>query len=51
MIQFFSDCSGLFTHTFNAALALDFFQLLAGFVLFEVCIALFLQLCRGTRRI
>ncbi len=50
MIQFFSDCSGLFTHIFNAALTLDFFRLLAGFVLFEVCLALFLLLCRGSRK-
>ena len=51
MLEFFSGCAGLFNKTFNATFELEFFRFLDGLLLIQVCIALFLYLYHGTKRL
>ena len=51
MTEFFTGCIGLFTHTFDAALEVEYFQVLTGLLLLEVTCGAVLLLYRATRRL
>lgn len=51
MLDFISDCSGLFTDTFNAAMGVEVFFILSSFLLIKVSFALFSMLHRGLRKL
>lgn len=50
MLEFISDCSGLFTDTFNAAMGQELFVVLASFIIIRVSFAVFFMLHRGAQR-
>lgn len=50
MLAFFTDCVSLFTHTFNAALRLDYFRFLIIIVVVFVSFGLFSMLSHGMRK-
>lgn len=50
MLEFISDCSGLFTDTFNAAMSQELFLILAFFILIKTSFALFWMLHRGAQK-
>lgn len=50
MLKFISDCSGLFTDTFNAAMGQELFVVLASFIIIRVSFAVFFMLHRGAQR-
>ena len=50
MLTFFSDCAGLFTLTFNAIVAQEFFFFLLCFLVVMLSMGLFCFLSRKSRR-
>ena len=50
MIAFFSGCGRLFNMTFSAAFALDYFKLLALFLLLQIGVGLVRLTLSGARR-
>lgn len=50
MINFLSGCASLFTNTFNVACGMDFFEFLAGVLLFLTAFAVFQAFSRGLRK-
>lgn len=51
MLEFFSGCASLFSGTFNAACALDFFKFLSALLALEVLVGLYLTLYHGTKKL
>lgn len=51
MITFFADCCGLFTHVFEAAMAVEFFVFIGGFIALTVCYGLFMLLYKGAKKL
>ena len=51
MLDFFSGCASLFSAIFNAACGLEYFRFLAAFLLFQVCLGLFLLIFHGSRKL
>lgn len=51
MLEFISDCSRLFTDTFNAAMEVGVFLILGSYILIKTCFALFWMFHRGTRKL
>lgn len=51
MLDFISDCAGLFSLVFNAACSLDYFRFLAAFVLLLVCLGVFLLIYHGSKKL
>lgn len=51
MIVFFTACCSLFTDTFNAAMTVEFFRFLAGYIALAVCYGLFLLLYKGAKKV
>lgn len=50
MIEFISDCAGLFTDTFNAAMEVGVFLILGSYILIKTSFALFWMLHRGAQK-
>lgn len=51
MLQFFTDCAGLFNHIFQAACQLEFFRFLAALLMLLGGLAVFLLLFHGSKRL
>lgn len=51
MLDFFSGCVSLFSKTFNTACGMEYFRFLAAFLLFQVCLGLFLLIFHGSRKL
>lgn len=50
MLEFISDCSGLFTDTFNTAMGEEIFLILASYILIKTGFALFWMFHRGLQK-
>lgn len=50
MLTFFSDCAGLFTSTFNAAMDVSFFRFLVVVILAQLGLGLFFYFYRGSKK-
>jgi len=50
MLEFISDCSGLFTDTFNAAMGQELFAFLGFYIIVRVGFAVFFMFHRGLQK-
>lgn len=50
MLQFFTDCAGLFNHIFQAACQLEFFRFLTALLMLLGGLGVFLLIFHGSRK-